>query len=69
MLCGNLEDGVEVGGRFKRKGTNVHLWLIHVNVWQKPTQSVPFSRSVGSDSATPWTAAGQHNPVKQLSSN
>ena len=26
------------GGRFKRKGTYVYLWLIHVDVWQKPTQ-------------------------------
>ena len=30
--------GWEVGGRFKREGTYVHLWLIHVDVWQKPTQ-------------------------------
>ena len=30
--------GWEVGRRFKRKGTHVHLWLIHVDVWQKPTQ-------------------------------
>ena len=22
----------------KREGTYVYLWLIHVNVWQKPTQ-------------------------------
>ena len=28
----------KVGGRFKRKGTYVYLWLVHVNVWQKPTQ-------------------------------
>ena len=28
----------EVGGRFKREGTYVYLWLVHVNVWQKPTQ-------------------------------
>ena len=26
------------GGRFKREGTYVYLWLIHVDVWQKPTQ-------------------------------
>ena len=31
--------GWEVGGRFKRKGTYVYLWLIHVAVWQKPTQN------------------------------
>ena len=30
--------GREVGGRFKREGTYVYLWLIHVDVWQKPTQ-------------------------------
>ena len=30
--------GWEVGRRFKRKGTHVYLWLIHVDVWQKPTQ-------------------------------
>ena len=28
----------EVGGRFKREGTCVYPWLIHVDVWQKPTQ-------------------------------
>ena len=28
----------EVGGSFKREGTYVHLWLIHVVVWQKPMQ-------------------------------
>ena len=25
-------------GRFKREETYVYLWLIHVDVWQKPTQ-------------------------------
>ena len=30
--------GREVGGRFKREGTYVYLWLIHVDVCQKPTQ-------------------------------
>ena len=30
--------GWEVGGRFKREETCVYLWLIHVDVWQKPTQ-------------------------------
>ena len=28
----------EVGGRFKREATYVYLWLIHVDVWQKPVQ-------------------------------
>ena len=30
--------GREVGWRFKREGTYVYLWLIHVDVWQKPTR-------------------------------
>ena len=30
--------GKEVGGRFKREGIYVYLWLIHVDVCQKPTQ-------------------------------
>ena len=30
--------GREVGGRSKRKETHVYLWLIHADVWQKPTQ-------------------------------
>ena len=29
--------GWEVVGRFKREGTYVYLWLIHADVWQKPT--------------------------------
>ena len=28
----------EVGGRLKRDGTYVYLWMIHVDAWQKPTQ-------------------------------
>ena len=33
-LCINLEGGLgrEMGGRFKRAGTHVHLWLLHVDV-------------------------------------
>ena len=40
VLCDTLEgwDGVGVGGRFKRERTYVYLWLICVDVWQKPTQ-------------------------------
>ena len=30
--------GWEVGGRFKKEGTCVYLWLIHVDVWQRLTQ-------------------------------
>ena len=34
------KDGIgwDVGGKFKRKGTYVYLWLTHVDVWQRPTQ-------------------------------
>ena len=32
-----LRDGVG-GMRFKTEGTYVYLWLIHVDVWQKPAQ-------------------------------
>ena len=28
----------EVGGNFQREGTYVYLWLMHVDVRQKPTQ-------------------------------
>ena len=33
-LCINLEgwEGREMGGRFKREGTYVYLWLIHVEI-------------------------------------
>ena len=33
-LCINLESGMgrEMGGRFKREGIYVYLWLIHVEV-------------------------------------
>ena len=30
--------GWEMGGRFKREGTDVYLWLFHADVRQKPTQ-------------------------------
>ena len=30
--------GREMGGGFKSEGTYVYLWLIHVDIWQKPTQ-------------------------------
>ena len=30
--------GKEMGGRFKREGMYVYLWLIHVDIWQKPTK-------------------------------
>ena len=30
--------GREVGGRFKREGVYLYLWLTHVDIWKKPTQ-------------------------------
>ena len=30
--------GVGGGRRVQDRGTYVHLWLIHVDVWQKPPQ-------------------------------
>jgi len=35
--------GWEVGGRFKREGTYVYLWLIHVDVWQK---LLPYCKTI-----------------------
>ena len=30
--------GWEAEGRFKREGLFIYQWLIHVDIWQKPTQ-------------------------------
>ena len=30
--------GWKMGRGLRREGTCVYLWLIHVDVWQKPTQ-------------------------------
>ena len=27
-----------MGWKFKREGTHVYLWLIDVDIWQKPTK-------------------------------
>ena len=27
-----------MGGRLKKEGTHIHLWLIHVDMWQKANQ-------------------------------
>ena len=32
--------GRKVSGKFKREGICVCLWLIHVDVWQKPSQNI-----------------------------
>ena len=36
--CDSLALGWKEGGKFKGKGTHVYLWLIPVDVWQKPAQ-------------------------------
>ena len=41
VLCDDLGVGWDVrleGGRFKKEGAYVYLWLIHADVWQGPTQ-------------------------------
>ena len=35
---GMQSTGREMGGRFKREGTYVYLWLIHADIWQKTTK-------------------------------
>ena len=42
IWCRELKPGLwptwGVGERFKREGPYVYLWLVHIDVWQKPTQ-------------------------------
>ena len=38
MLCDNLEGWDGVGRKFKKEGTYVYLWVIHVDVWKKLAQ-------------------------------
>ena len=40
VLYDSLEgwDGVGGGREVQREGTYVNLWLIHVDIWQEPTQ-------------------------------
>ena len=40
MLCDNLDGGDGVGGgrEVQEEGVPVYLWLIHADVWQKPSQ-------------------------------
>ena len=41
VLCDNLKGGRgrEAGEGYKREGTYVYLWPIHVDAWQKSSQS------------------------------
>jgi len=36
--CDNLEGWDGAGGRFRREGAYVDLWLIHVDIWRKSTE-------------------------------
>ena len=40
MFCDKLEGRNVMGKRkgFRRERTYIHLWLTHVDVWQRPTQ-------------------------------
>ena len=38
VTTGRGRIGWEIRGSFKRDGTYLYLWLIHVDVWQKPIQ-------------------------------
>lgn len=38
MFCDNRDGWWEVAGRFKKEGMYVYLWLMHVNVRQKPAR-------------------------------
>ena len=44
-LCDNLEGWDGVGGRFKREGTYVYLWRIHVDVWQNQHNIVKLKKN------------------------
>ena len=39
-----------MGGGFRREGTYIYLWLIHVDVWQRPTQ---YCKAIILQSKTP----------------
>jgi len=38
VTTGRVEMEWEMGGRFRKEVIYVYLWLIHVDLWQKPTQ-------------------------------
>ena len=70
--------GWEVRRRFKKEGTYVYLWLIHDDVWQKPThycrrrcaeELMLLNCDVGEDSLrVPWTARRSNQSIlKEIS--
>ena len=38
ICCSVTPERGGMGGRFKREGPSVYLWMTHVDIWQKPTQ-------------------------------
>ena len=70
----NRERWDGMGGRFKRKGTCVYLWLIHVGVWQKPSQhcndppikdEIKFKKEKQKNNRLKWLARGQEKLESQ----
>ena len=59
-ICDNLKGWGGVGGYFKREEIHIYLRLIHVDVWQKPTQHcktiiLQLKINQKSDRAMKWT--------------
>ena len=55
-----------MGERLQREGTYVYRWLIHVNVWQKPTQYCNYpsilrkkSKLMASSPIISWQISGE----------
>ena len=55
--------GREIGGRFKREGIYVYLWLIHVEVWQK-TAKLCKQLKKKRDCITTCCTCTQFHPLK-----
>ena len=53
--------GAGSGRRFRREGTCVYLWLIHVDVWQKPTQYCKAIKKFKKQLKKAKTRAGQNS--------
>ena len=61
-----------MGASFKREGTYVYPWLIHVDVWQKPTQYckaviLPEKEMAPHSSVLAWRIPGTEEPGGLLS--
>ena len=57
--------GREMGGRFKREGTYLHLWLIHVDAWQKTTKFCTEREEGVAAIEVTWWLGLQDTSVKQ----